>query len=568
MARMMCPVKKMEINVPDECPKECMHLKMRMCAHPDTLELIQQLVTKSGIPVKQFYGPEDLKDWDYISRSGNPGEYPFTRGLPAATYRVMYGGPARTVTYAGFGTPETTNQWYKYLINEGGVTALSCALDLPTQIGYDSDNPLALGEVGRQGVSIDSLADVESMLDGIPLSETGVGSVASGLGPIYLAWFLALNEKRGIPLQDMGFASQNDCLKEFIARGTQIFPVRPQFNFTCDVVEYCVRNGMKNTRPISISGTHMAEAGATAVQEMAFTLANAVAYIEELMDRGLDIDELASYLTTFFVSGMDLFEQICKFRAFRRMWSRMMRERFHAKVDTPPIVTAFTAGSTYTAQQPLNNIVRGTMELLAAVLGGLGGALTAAYDEAIALPSAQAITLAFRTQQILGFEAGLFDTADPLGGSYYVEALTDELEERATELFDKVEAMGGAIPAIEQGFQQREIAVSAYEKQRKIDSGEKVVVGVNKYATDEPLTIEVRKVDPEEERRQVEKVKKLKQERDNEKVKVCLKQVKAAAEEGINTVPSILEAVKAYATVGEICDTLRGVWGEFKPVTL
>jgi len=526
---------------------------------------MEEFKTMSGIPVKTVYVPDDLRGWNYERKLGNPGDHPFTRAnrgmSPAEYWRSRIGGGK----YVGFGTPETTNKWLKFLLSEGATSVSGGALDLPTQIGYDSDHLLALGEVGKQGVSLCSLADTEVLYDGIPVDQVSPTSVVSAIGPIFLAWAIAFNEKRGVPVEDVRISTQNDCLKEFIARGTQIFPIKPSVKVSCDVVEYCVRNNMKSASPMQVSGTHMREAGATAPQEIAFTMANAVAYIEELVDRGLNVDDCLDKIMVFMAAGMDFFEEACKFRAMRRMWARIMREMFLA--TTPPLIIAYTSGSYFTAQQPLNNIVRGTVELIGAMLGGLPSAGMTCYDEALALPSEDAMKIALRTPQIVAYESGIFNTLDPLGGSYYVEALTDELEERATDLFDKVQAMGGAISAIEQGFQQREIAISAYEKQRKIDSGETVVVGVNKYVTGEPLTIEVRKVDPEEERRQVEKVKKLRRERDNEKVKACLKQVKAAAEEGINTVSSILEAVKAYATVGEICDTLRGVWGEYQPTS-
>ncbi len=521
-----------------------------------------QVVTRSGIVLKPVFTPTDLGDWGYSEKLGDPAEYPFTRGGQSVMYRDSPRGSAQ---YAGFGTPETTNQWFKYLISQG-ATGLSAATDLPTQIGYDSDHPLAEGEVGKQGVSINSLGDWETMIDGIPLDRIGVGILANATGPIGLAWILAANEKRGIPLEEVRVGLQNDPLKEFIARGTQIFPPGPSVKLACDVVEYCVRNKMKYARPLSCCGSHMRQAGATAPQEMGFMLANAVAYIEELIGRGLKVDDFAPHLSIYLSAGMDLFEEACKFRAIRRMWARMMKERFQA--NTLPVVTAYTAGSQFTAQQPLNNIVRGTTQLLGAILGGLSGAVVASYDEALALPSAEAVRVALRTQQIVAEESGVKNVVDPLGGSYYIEWLTDELEKRATEIFDKVQSMGGAIVAIEQGFQQREIARSAYEEQKRVESGERVVVGVNKYVVDEPITIEVRKVDPEEERKQVKKVKKLRKERDNEKVRVCLKQVKEAAEEGVNLVPCLLDAVKVYATIGEICDTLRGVYGEHKAIGL
>ncbi|MFH1382178.1 MAG: methylmalonyl-CoA mutase family protein [Chloroflexota bacterium] len=515
--------------------------------------------TTSGLPIKPVYTPADLGKWDYQKQLGNPGEHPYTRS-PVPTARRI--GPQEGGQYAGFGTPEATNEWFKYLLSQGAAV-LSAALDLPAQIGYDPDHPFAAGEVGKQGVSISSLADMETMLDGIPIEKFGVGSVVSAIGPIFMSWNIAINQKRGIPTKDMRLTLQNDCLKEFMCRGTQIFPLQPSIKFNCDAVEYCVQNGIRGSRPLSVCGLHMRQAGGTAPQEMAFTIADGVAYYEELARRGWKANEFAPYFSVGLGSGMDLFEEICKFRAFRRMWARIMKEKFGCTV-APNLGGGAIAGRHYTAQQPLNNIIRGTIMLLASVLGGLPGGTVRSYDEALALPSAEAVRVALRTQQIVAYESGAYNTVDPLGGSYFIESLTDELEAKAMELFEKIEDIGGAAPAIEQGFQQMEIARAAYEKQRRIESGERIVVGVNKYVTDEPLRIEIRKVDPKEERRQVEKVKKLRKERDNAAVKAGLKQLKEAAKEGVNMVPVLVEVVKTYATVGEMCDTLRGVWGEYR----
>ncbi|MFH1383328.1 MAG: methylmalonyl-CoA mutase family protein [Chloroflexota bacterium] len=516
--------------------------------------------TKSSrIPVKPVYTPEDLGDWDYHEQLGDPGQYPFTRGMPLVKRKE---GPQEGGQYAGFGTPEATNKWFKYLLSQGSQS-LSAALDLPTQIGYDSDHPFALGEVGKQGVSVNSLADMETMLDSIPIEKMGIGSVVSSIGAIFMAWNIALNQKKGIPIQEMHLTIQNDCLKEFMCRGTQIFPIRPSVKFNCDAVEYCVRNKIKYASPLTVCGSHMRQAGASVIQEIAFTIADAIVFYEDLLGRGLDVDDFAPYFSVFLGSGMDLFEEICRIRAFRRMWARTMKERFGCK--TPPRVISSVNGRHFTAQQPLNNIIRGVIMLLGGALAGIPGGTVRSYDEALALPSAEAVRVALRTQQIVALETGIFNTSDPLGGSYFVEALTDELEARAGELFQKVEDMGGAIPALEQGFQQMEIARSAYEKQLEIETGERVVVGINKYVTDEPLKIQIMKVDPEEERRQVEKVKKLRRQRDNAAVKAGLKQLKEAAQEGVNMVPVLVDVVKTYATIGEMCDTLRSVWGEYKP---
>ena len=526
----------------------------------------KEFSTESGIPVKPVYTPLDLDGWDYHERLGAPGEYPFTRGITPTMYRDE---PWLIGQYAGFATAETTNEWYKYLLGQG-ATSLSVAWDLPTQIGYDSDHPLAFGEVGKQGVACASLADMESMFDGIPIHKIRLSTTANAIGPIFLAWILAIYEKRGLQPQGMQLSIQNDSLKEFFSRGTQIFIPQASVKLSNDCVEYCVRNGLNEFHPLACSGYHIAEAGATAVQEMAFTMADAETYIEDLLGRGLDIDDFAHHIVGFLGTGIDFFEEICKLRAFRRMWARMMKEKYGAKKPGSMrlFYRSYTRGSYLTAQQPLNNIVRGALETLAAVLGGIQSNVTSSYDEALSLPSSEAVRIALRTQQIIADESGVTKTVDPLGGSYYVEWLTGELEKRATELLSQVEEMGGAIVAIEEGFFEKEIARSAYENLKQVQSGERVTIGVNKYVVDEPVKIEIRKVDHKEEDRQIEKLRKLRKERENDKVKVSLNQLRREAEEGVNLVPCLIDTVKTYATLGEICDTLREVYGEYKPVRL
>jgi len=522
--------------------------------------------TVSGIPIKVTYTPDDLSNWKHQRELGSPGEYPFTRGITPTMYRDNLW---QMNQYAGFATPEETNEWFKYVISQG-AKALTMALDLPSQCGYDSDYPLAEGEVGKQGVALDSLADLETILDGIQLTNMRFSCLANAIGPSYLGMLLALLEKKGIPPQEVLMSMQNDILKEFGFRGTYIFPPRPSVKVTCDVVEYCARHKFNNARVLCCCAYHMAEAGATPVQQLAFTLANATAYIEELIQRGLNVDDFALNMDTFQGTGMELFEEVAKIRALRRMWAKMMKERFQAKDprSISLIVRAYTQGSYFTAQQPLNNIVRGTIETLAAVLGGMQLLTTSSYDEALALPSPESVTIALRTQQIIGYESGVTNTVDPMGGSYYLESLTDELEERATALYEQVQSMGGAIAAVESGFYEHEVAKSAYEMAKRKDSGDKVVIGVNQYVMDEPRKIQIRRIDPATEQRQIEKVKKLRQERNNKEVEVALARVKEAAREGVNLVPPMMEAAKVYATLGEMSSVLREVYGEHKAIKI
>jgi methylmalonyl-CoA mutase N-terminal domain/subunit len=466
--------------------------------------------------------------------------------------------------YQGYASPEATNERFKYLLAQGAGEVI-IAPDLPTQIGYDSDHPLSRGEVGKIGAPINSLADMEIIFEGIPMDKVFVGTQGNATAPILLAMILATAEKQRVSPQKIKCNLQNDILKEFIARGTYTFPPKPSVKFTCDLIEYVARNKLLGISPIQYCGYHMREAGANAVQEMAFTFANAVTYIEETLRRGVSIDDYPQARGNL-VAGMDLFEEVCKLRAFRRMWARLMKQRFKAK---NPVVLAFnhlcgSQSSLYTAQQPMNNIVRGTISALVQILSGVQNLNIASMDEALSIPTEASATLALRTFQIITYETGITNTVDPLGGSYYVEALTDELEDKATKLLEEVEKLGGAVACIEQGFQEKQISMGAYEQLRQIKSGERVHVGVNKFQMDEKLSIKLMKVDPREEERQIEKVKRLRRERDNQKVEVSLRELKEAATDGVNLIPPLLAAVKAYATCGEICDMLRGVWGEYK----
>jgi methylmalonyl-CoA mutase, N-terminal domain len=521
--------------------------------------------TDSGIPVKRLYGPWDLEEqgFDYWKDLGEPGHYPYTRGLTPGVYRSNLWS---MVQYGGFGTPAETNRWFKYLL-EQGATGLSLALDLPTQIGYDSDHPLAAGEVGKVGVHIDSLRDIEIIFDGIAFDRLQfLSTTANAIGPIYLAWILALAEKRGLKPDQFHLNIQNDVLKEYICRGTQIFPAKAGLKFATDVAEYVVRNRLDTILPMAFCGYHIRDAGSTAVQEIAFTLVNAMTVLEEFCARGLKVDDLAGRYRIFLGTRTDLFEEVAKFRACRRIFAKMMKERFGAKSELAMSarLQGMTLGSSFTAQQPLNNIIRGTVQAMASILGGESNLVVTSYDEALALPSKEAATLALRTQQIVAYESNIINTVDPLAGSYFVEHLTHEIEHRAREIMDKVERMGKSVAAIENAYFQQELAESAYHWQKQIDSGERVIVGVNKYQDHEPVNIKLHRVDPETEAQQVRNLNSLKRERNNEEVLRSLREVRSAAKRNENMVPSIMEAVQVYATNGEICDVLRDIWGECK----
>jgi len=523
----------------------------------------KEFTTSSGLTAKRLYTPLDLKagEWNYLGQLGFPGGYPFTRGIEPVMYRSKL---FRMYQYGGYGTAKATNEWFKYII-ERGAEELGVAQDLPTQLGLDSDHPLARPEVGKVGVAIGSLADIEAIFKDIPIERIGVSTTSNATGPIFLAFMLALCEKRKISPQKLRLNIQNDILKEFIARGAYIFPPRPSMEFACDLREYCINNGLINVRPGEFCGYHMREAGANVIQELAFTLANAVAYLECLKSRGVDLNKCYQPVAGF-TAGLDLFEEICKLRAFRRMFSRTMKERFN--VSNPDAMAVSyrcnSQASLFTAQEPMNNIVRGAITALVQALAGVQVMSVACFDEAHALPSPEAVKIALRTQQIVAYETGVVNTVDPLAGSYYVEALTDELEEKAMTLFEKVQAMGGAIASIEQGFQIREIARSALKHQQQVESGERVMIGVNKYRGNEAVHLEVRRPDEKDVERQIERLNKLRKERDNDEVKIALNGLKEAAREGANLVLPALATVKAYATIGEMCDVLRDVWGEYE----
>jgi len=515
--------------------------------------------TSSGIDIERLYHPEEPSS-DYLEKLGFPGEFPYTRGIRPTMYRARYWTMRQ---YAGFGSAEETNQRFRFLL-EQGQTGLSVAFDLPTQIGYDSDDPMARGEVGKVGVAIDSLEDMETLFDGIPLDQVSTSMTINAPAAILLAMYIAVAEKQGIPKNVLSGTIQNDILKEYIARGTYIFPPKPSMRLITDIFAYCSKEVPKwNT--ISISGYHIREAGSTAAQELAFTLANGIAYVEAALDAGLAIDQFAPRLAFFFNAHNQFFEEIAKFRAARRLWAHIMKNRFGAKNPKSWQLRFHTqtGGSTLTAQQPDNNVVRVTIQALAAILGGTQSLHTNSKDEALALPTEESARLALRTQQIIAYESGVSDTVDPLGGSYYVEALTDQIEEKAKEYLKKIDDMGGAVQAVEQGYMQEEIHRAAYETQKAIEKNEDIVVGVNAFRIDHEREPELHRVDPAIGARQAEKLKQLRARRDNDRVQKTLEDLKRAAATDENLMPPILECVKAYATIGEICGVLRNVFGEY-----
>jgi len=523
-----------------------------------------EFTNTSGIPLQRVCTPLDAADFGYMKELGLPGEYPFTRGVQPTMYR----GRLWTMRqYAGFATAEDTNRRYRFLL-EAGQTGLSVAFDLPTQIGYDSDHPLAQGEVGKVGVTIDSLKDMEILFDQIPLDKVSTSMTINSPAAVLLAMYIAVAENQGIASKDLRGTIQNDILKEYSARGTYIFPPKPSMRIITDIFSFCSEK-VPQWNTISISGYHIREAGSTAVQEVAFTLADGIAYVEAALEAGLDVDEFGPRLSFFFNAHLDFLEEIAKFRAARRLWATIMRDRFKAK-DPRSMMMRFhtqTAGCTLTAQQPKNNIVRVAFQALSAVLGGTQSLHTNSMDEAFALPGEEAVQIALRTQQLIGYESGVVDTVDPLGGSYYIEELTNEIFNRAKEYIDKIDELGGAASAIEQGFIQREIQDSAYRYQREIEKGERVVVGVNKFQVEEESPKDLLRVDPAVRVSQMERLKRLKSERDNVKVENILSELRNAAEGKDNLMPIIVDAVKAYATLGEICDALRDVFGEYQPVS-
>ncbi|MBN2230263.1 MAG: methylmalonyl-CoA mutase family protein [Candidatus Thorarchaeota archaeon] len=522
-------------------------------------------LTISGLPLNRLYTPLDIPDIDYVSDLGFPGEYPFTRGVQPTGYR----GRLWTMRqYSGFATARESNQRFHFLL-EQGQTGLSVAFDLPTQIGYDSDHPLAQGEVGKVGVSISSLADMETLFDGIPLDKVSTSMTINSPAAVLLAMYIAVAEKQGVTMENLRGTVQNDLLKEYVARGTYIFPPTPSMRIITDIFKFCSAH-MPLWNTISISGYHIREAGSTAVQEVAFTLADGIAYVQAAIDAGLDVDDFASRLSFFFGSHSDFLEEIAKFRAARRLWARIMRERFGAKNDDSCKMRFHTqtAGCTLTAQQPDNNVVRVTLQALQAVLGGTQSLHTNSRDEALSLPTEESVQIALRTQQIIGYESGVSDTIDPLAGSYYIESLTDKIEQRASDYIKKIDDMGGVPIAIEKGFIQREIHEAAYEFQKSVDMSERIVVGVNKFTVDEEQKYDYLRVKPEAEKEQIESLRKLKQQRDEKEVQKTLNVLQTGAEGDTNLMPLILDAVKTYATLGEICDVLRGVFGEYKAADL
>ncbi|MGH7387097.1 MAG: acyl-CoA mutase large subunit family protein [Candidatus Methylomirabilales bacterium] len=519
--------------------------------------------THSRIPVERLYTPLDLAASDYRAKVGFPGEYPFTRGIQPTMYR----GRVWTMRqYAGFGTAEETNRRFRYLL-EQGQTGLSVAFDLPTQIGYDSDAPEAHGEVGKVGVAIDSLEDMERLLDGIPLDRVSTSMTINATATILLCMYVAVAEKQGVPPDKVSGTVQNDILKEYIARGTYIFPPGPSMRLITDLFAFCARR-MPRWYPISISGYHIREAGATAAQELSFTLADGVAYVEAAVKAGLDVDAFACQLSFFFACHNNLFEEVAKFRAARRLWASLMRERFGAKNPQSWMLRFHTqtAGVTLTAQQPENNIIRVALQALAAVLGGTQSLHTNSRDEALGLPTEESARIALRTQQVIAYESGAADAVDPLGGSYYVESLTDRLEEEARRYLARIDALGGMLRAIEIGYVQKEIQEAAYREQAQVECKARIVVGLNEYATAQEAKIPVFRVDPriEEERRR--HVQELRRRRDNSAVERTLAELEASARGDVNLLPALLAAVKAYATIGEMCTRLRRVFGEHREI--
>lgn len=525
-------------------------------------ERVARFATSSEIDVERLYTPEDLQQFDYMQQLGFPGEYPYTRGIQPTMYRSRYWTMRQ---YAGFGSAEETNERFRYLL-EQGQTGLSTAFDLPTQIGYDADDPMARGEVGKVGVSISSLADMETLLQGIPLDKVSTSMTINAPAAILLAMYIAVAEKQGISPDQITGTIQNDILKEYVARGTYIFPPKPSMRLITNIFGYCA-DQVPNWNTISISGYHIREAGSTAVQEVAFTLSNAIAYVQSAIDAGLPVDKFAPRLSFFFNAHNNFFEEIAKFRAARRIWAKIMRQRFKAQ-DPKSWQLRFhtqTGGSTLTAQQPDNNIVRVTIQALAAVLGGTQSLHTNSRDEALALPTEASARIALRTQQIIAYESGAADTIDPLGGSYFLESLTDQMEEKVWEYIEKIDEIGGAVAAIEQGYMQREIQQASYQTQLDIESGRQIVVGMNKFVMENEPQPELLRVNPELGRIQAERLAKLRSERNNEEVQKHLQSLKHAAEGQDNLMPYILNAVRAYATTGEVANTLRDVFGEYRP---
>lgn len=527
-----------------------------------SLERQASFRTPSGIPLDRVYTPEHTAGLDYLRDLGFPGEYPYTRGI----YPTMYRGRLWTMRqYAGYATAEESNRRYRFLL-EQGQTGLSVAFDLPTQMGYDSDHPAAEAEVGKVGVAVDSLADFEILFEGIPLERVSVSMTINATAPILLAMLMAVADRHGVPWAQLDGTTQNDILKEYVARGTYIFPPQPSLRLVADVVEFCVHH-LPRWNPLSISGYHIREAGATAVQELAFTFGNASTYVRTLVDRGLGVDRFAPSLSFFFNAHLNLFEEVAKFRAARRLWARLMREQFGA-CDPRSWRLRFhaqTAGVALQAREPDNNVVRVTVQALAAILGGAQSLHTNARDEALALPTEEAALLALRTQQVLAYETGVADVVDPLGGSYLVEWLTGRMEEEVRGYLERIESVGGMLRAIETGWVQREISESAYREQQRVEAGEQVVVGVNRFSSPGASPIPVLKVDPQVAERQKQRLREVRARRQSREVLGSLRELRRAATRGENLMPALYRCVCAYATVGEMCDVLREVFGVYRP---
>jgi methylmalonyl-CoA mutase N-terminal domain/subunit len=517
--------------------------------------------TSSGIELKRLYTPADTAQLDYETALNFPGQYPFTRGVQPTMYRGRFWTMRQ---YAGFGTAEESNKRYRYLLDQG-QTGLSVAFDLPTQMGRDSDHILAAGEVGRAGVAIDSLADMETLLKGIPLDQVSTSMTINATASTLLALYLVVAEKQGVSWDNVNGTIQNDLLKEYIARGTYIYPPKPSLRIITDIFAFCA-DQVPNWNTISISGYHIREAGSTAAQEIAFTLADGIAYVTAAVTTGLDVDKFASRLSFFFNVHNNFFEEVAKFRAARRLWARIMKERFKAKDPRSWMLRthAQTAGSTLTAQQPDNNIIRVTLQALAAVLGGTNSLHTNSKDEALALPTEDAVRIALRTQQVIAYESGVADTIDPLAGSYFIESLTDQLEAKAVEYIERIDAMGGAVKAIEVGYQQREIHEAAFRYQQAVESKEQIIVGVNDFTTEEEAPNDILRIDLALEKRQKEKLAAVRAERSQATTKAALDRIESTARDGGNLMPVIIDAVRTYATLGEISDAMRQVFGEYR----
>lgn len=518
--------------------------------------------TDSGIELKPVHTPDDIEGIDYLEDIGFPGEPPYVRGI----FPSMYRGRLWTIRqYAGLGSAEETNRRFKYLLQQGQA-GLSVAFDLPTQLGIDSDDPRAEGEIGRVGVVVDTLADMEALFDGIALDKVSVSMTINAPAPIILAMYIAVGEKQGVAQEKLRAIPQNDVLKEFISRGTQIFPVKPSLKLSVDVIEYCSQH-LPKSDPISICGYHMREAGANAIQEAAYCLSDAICYVEEVTKRGMPVDDFAPKLSFLIECGLDLFEEVAKFRAARKLWSKIARERFHAQNPSSMMFRVFSGceASKWTVKEPLNNIIRGTICALSGVLGGTNALHITSYDECYATPSEESARISLRTQQIIAEETSIAKVVDPLGGSYYVEWLTKKMEDEIAKEMASIERKGGMLALIESGEIQRNIALQARDRQKKFESGQNTVVGVNKYVTEtEPREFRLQRYDPELVRMQIERLREVKRRRDSARVKLCLDRIKAAAGSGENVMPYMISAVKEYATCGEIADTLRQVYGEYR----